>query len=162
MARFVEDSRLNMIIMSMICIVIIMGILYFTTESMTPFMGKSSLGGSPYEGFDNALSYFYTRDPTVAPFLSGASPVEQQDKKEDAKEFFKDIGAKSGKLVEGFAGLLGGPTNEDHGMMGYLAMNEARTDCKSFGYTKSTGNVCFSEEDIRLLTTRGGNYQPLK
>jgi hypothetical protein len=145
----------------MICIVIIMGILYFTTESMSPFMGKSSLGGSPYEGFDNALSYFYTRDPTVAPFLSGASPVEQQEK-EDTKEFFKDIGAKSGKLVEGFAGLLGGPTNEDHGMMGYLAMNEARTDCKSFGYTKSTGNVCFSEEDIRLLTTRGGNYQPLK
>lgn len=145
MARFADDSKLNMIIMSVICVVIIMGILMFASESMAPF---SKSVGSPYEGFDNALSFFYTRDPTVAPFLSSVTSISGSE--------------EEGKPVEGFAGLQSGPVTEDHGKMGYLAMNEAGPHCKSFGYTKSTGPICFSDEDIRLLTTRGGNFQPLK
>jgi len=28
---------------------------------------------------------------------------------------------------------------------------------KSMGYSRSTGPLCFNDEDLKLLTTRGGN-----
>jgi hypothetical protein len=61
--------------------------------------------------------------------------------------------------VTGFDGVQGGAQVEDSGMMGFLGPNAASVDCKSMGYTKSTGNVCFSPADIQLLTTRGGNFK---
>ena len=57
--------------------------------------------------------------------------------------------------VEGFEGLQSGPVNEQ--IIGFMYNNEANTTCKGYGYTTSKGNVCMSDNDIKLLTTRGMN-----
>jgi len=57
--------------------------------------------------------------------------------------------------VEGFEGLQSGPVNEQ--IIGFMYNNEASTTCKGYGYTTSKGNICMSDNDIKLLTTRGMN-----
>jgi hypothetical protein len=97
---------------------------------------------APYEGFKEAIEYFNSRDK------EGFASLNSSDY----------TGASAApKKVTGFDGVQGDSQVEDSGMMGFLGPNAASVDCKSMGYTKSTGNVCFSPSDIKLLTTRGGN-----
>lgn len=73
--------------------------------------------------------------------------------KEDKKEGFE---SSSEQKVAGFKGLYGSPYN-DQKPIGFMYNNKGSTTCKNFGYTNSQGFVCMSENDIKLLTTRGGN-----
>jgi hypothetical protein len=71
----------------------------------------------------------------------------------DAKEGFE---TSSEQKVAGFKGLYGSPY-EGQKPIGFMYNNKGSTTCKNFGYTNSQGFVCMSENDIKLLTTRGGN-----
>jgi hypothetical protein len=71
----------------------------------------------------------------------------------DAKEGFE---TSSEQKVAGFKGLYGSPY-EGQKPIGFMYNNKGSTTCKNYGYTNSQGFVCMSENDIKLLTTRGGN-----
>jgi hypothetical protein len=71
----------------------------------------------------------------------------------EAKEGFE---SSSEHKVAGFKGLYGSPY-EGQKPIGFMYNNKGSTTCKNFGYTNSQGFVCMSENDIKLLTTRGGN-----
>lgn len=58
--------------------------------------------------------------------------------------------------VVGFKGVQSGAYGDEK-IIGFMYNNESNTSCKPYGYTNSKGNICLSPEDIRLLTTRGGN-----
>lgn len=58
--------------------------------------------------------------------------------------------------VTGFSGLMSG-AYKDEKIIGFMYNNESGVNCKPYGYTNSKGNICLSDSDIRLLTTRGGN-----
>jgi hypothetical protein len=58
--------------------------------------------------------------------------------------------------VAGFNGLQSGAYGDEK-IIGFMYNNDSNTTCKPFGYTNSKGNICLSEGDIKLLTTRGGN-----
>ena len=73
--------------------------------------------------------------------------------KEDKKEGFE---SSSEHKVSGFKGLYGSPY-EGQKPIGFMYNNKGSTTCKNFGYTNSQGFICMSENDIKLLTTRGGN-----
>jgi hypothetical protein len=69
-----------------------------------------------------------------------------------------DISSKSSVAkVEGFA-LQPSPYNEPEVIDRY-GNTPGEPSCfgKSMGYSRSTGPLCFTEEDLKLLTTRGGN-----
>ena len=58
--------------------------------------------------------------------------------------------------VSGFSGLQVGAYGDEK-IIGFMYNNESNTSCKPYGYTNSKGNICMSEGDIKMLTTRGGN-----
>ena len=58
--------------------------------------------------------------------------------------------------VSGFSGLQVGAYGDEK-IIGFMYNNESNTSCKPYGYTNSKGNICLSEGDIKMLTTRGGN-----
>ena len=59
--------------------------------------------------------------------------------------------------VEGFA-LQPSPYSASD-MIDRYGKTPSESGCfgKSMGYSRSTGPLCFSDEDLKLLTTRGGN-----
>ena len=58
--------------------------------------------------------------------------------------------------VGGFSGLMTGAAANEQ-IIGFMYNNDSNTTCKSFGYTNSKGNICMSDSDIKMLTTRGMN-----
>lgn len=65
--------------------------------------------------------------------------------------------APSATKVEGFALQPGAYAASE--MIDRYGKTPGEPACfgKSMGYSRSTGPLCFTEEDLRLLTTRGGN-----
>ena len=140
--------------------VLIIVAMMFGSSDLVPSYGfeNKDLQGHPYEGFAQAMDYYHNRENA-----EGFAPLNPSD--------YNVVAVKQGmvgdataainygvpKKVTGFDGVQGDPVAENSGLMGYLSLNPARTDCTDYGYTKSTGRVCFSPEDVRLLTTRGGN-----
>ena len=117
--------------------VVIMLSLAFSTEGITGFYASSSrLIEYPFEGFDGENELI---DETEEGFR----------RKTLAKK------RAAAKKVEGFEGLQSGPIDEQ--IIGFMYNNESNTSCKPYGYTNSKGNICMSEGDIKMLTTRGGN-----
>ena len=117
--------------------VVIMLSLSFSTEGITGFYASSSrLIEYPFEGFDG-----------------------ENELIDDTEEGFrrKRLAKKraAAKKVEGFEGLQSGPIDEQ--IIGFMYNNESNTTCKGYGYTTSKGNVCLTDADIKLLTTRGMN-----
>ena len=114
--------------------VVIMLSLAFSTEGITGFYASSSrLIEYPFEGFDG----------------------ENELKDDETEEGFRRKKRAAAKKVEGFEGLQSGPIDEQ--IIGFMYNNESNTTCKGYGYTTSKGNVCLSESDIKMLTTRGMN-----
>jgi hypothetical protein len=64
---------------------------------------------------------------------------------------------KEPKMVEGFA-LQPAPFN-DNAILDRYGNTPSGPQCfgQSGGYSNSLGPLCFSQEDVRLLSTRGGN-----
>ena len=126
--------------------VLIIVAMMFGSSGLVPSYGfeNKSLQGHPYEGFAQAMDYFYNRENT-----EGFASLEPSN--------YGNVTTSGDLKVAGFGGVQGNATVENSGLMGYLAMNPGRSDCKDYGYTKSTGKVCFNDADVKLLTTRGGN-----
>jgi hypothetical protein len=145
-------------------IVLIMVAMMFGTSGLVPsygFEGKQ-LQSYPYEGFAQAVEYFNEREGEEGFASLNAGEYNEiysgvRVNGEFATDSSPAMNYGAPKKVTGFDGVQGDSAVENNGMMGYLGPNEARLDCKSYGYTKSTGNVCFSPADLKLLTTRGGN-----
>jgi hypothetical protein len=115
-----------------------------------PTPAATTTAAATYEGFKQAMEYFQSREKEGFASLNSG----------DYTNIYAGAAQTAAPLkVTGFDGVQGGAQVEDSGMMGFLGPNSASIDCKSMGYTKSTGNVCFSPADIQLLTTRGGNFK---
>lgn len=175
------SSRMEFFVICFLAIVLIMVAMYFGAGPVSGASSMSKLSGEPYEGFTDAMKYFSDREGEkkeekkegfALPKLNNATTQYQSTggvknvsgthvPATVTRNGFKDIGLykpqENGIKVEGFAGLQSGPLNESAGLMSFLRDNEASPTCPGYGYTKSTGNICMSPEDIRLLTTRGGN-----
>lgn len=80
-------------------------------------------------------------------FGSMSSPTSLESTPQDESPAIK---------VAGFNGLQSGAYGDEK-IIGFMYNNDSNTTCKPFGYTNSKGNICLSEGDIKLLTTRGGN-----
>lgn len=120
--------------------VVIMLSLSFSTEGITGFYASSSrLIEYPFEGFDGEN----LMKDTVDEGLTNRRMKQLAKKRAAAKK------------VEGFEGLQSGPIDEQ--IIGFMYNNESNTTCKGYGYTTSKGNVCLTDADIKLLTTRGMN-----
>lgn len=127
-----------------------------------PFEGFAA--HAPYEGFKQAMEYFQNRDngedEGFASLNSGDySNIYSGVSAGPSSDSTPAINYGVPQKVTGFDGVQGNSQVENSGLMGFLGPNAASVDCKSMGYTKSTGNVCFSPADIQLLTTRGGNFK---
>jgi hypothetical protein len=127
--------------------VVIMLSLAFSAEGITGFYRSSSrLIEYPYEGFAEIQSAYQMGDSVVEGYHGEKKRVEMMT---------SSTTPATAKKVEGFQGLQSGPIEEQ--AIGFMYNNESNTTCKGYGYTTSKGNVCLSDADIRLLTTRGMN-----
>jgi hypothetical protein len=116
-----------------------------TGSSYVPYMKTSHFDQAfPYEGMSNLKTRFAGTEL--------ASSVVSDKPTAPAKESYKNC-AK----VEGFA-LQPSPTSASE-LIDRYGKTPGEPSCfgKSMGYSRSTGPLCFTEEDLKLLTTRGGN-----
>lgn len=109
------------------------------------YSSVKTLNEYPYEGFDQIQSNFEARKEAFA---------AMDDKKKYAEAF---AAMESPPIkVSGFSGLQVGAYGDEK-IIGFMYNNDSNTSCKPYGYTNSKGNICMSEGDIKMLTTRGGN-----
>ncbi len=151
--------------------VVIMLSLAFSAEGISGFYKSSSgLIEYPYEGFADLQDAYEMGDTvdegfksrkrtkTVKKAAAAAPTPAAPAAAENAMLVRPSI--PTAKKVEGFQGLQSGPIEEQS--IGFMYNNESNTTCKGYGYTTSKGNVCLSDADIRLLTTRGMNATGVK
>lgn len=143
-----------------ILFVVILLTLAFSNSGITGFY-KSSRGlvEYPYEGFSDIQEAYEMREDDEG-FQEGAGKRRRRQRKPAAAANKIVTPASTKKQgfktkVEGFEGLQSGPVDEQ--IIGFMYNNEASTTCKGYGYTTSKGNICMSDADIKLLTTRGMN-----
>jgi hypothetical protein len=77
-----------------------------------------------------------------------------------SNEGFSDKGNKkepSCTNVVGFKGLLCSPDNNYINPKDIYSEAKGSLGCKSYGYSNSKGFLCMDPEQVRLLTSRGGN-----
>ena len=120
----------------------------------------SSLSEYPYEGFESVQNAFEAR--YAEPFEPNSNEkkyAEAFEPNSDEKKKFSEAFEASESppiKVSGFGGLMSGAYGNEK-IIGFMYNNDSNTSCKSYGYTNSKGNICLSDSDIKLLTTRGGN-----
>lgn len=133
--------------------VVILLALAFSTEGISGFYKTSrGLVEYPYEGFASLQEAYEMRDTEDEGFQEGVGRRSQRTIRAPAAV---KQGFETKVKVEGFEGLQSGPVDEQ--IIGFMYNNEANTTCKGYGYTTSKGNICMSDNDIKLLTTRGMN-----
>jgi hypothetical protein len=129
------------------------------------YSSAKSLKEYPYEGFEQIQKTFEARDEyekkqyaeAFGPYEKNkhAEAFEAMDEKKKYAEAFEAMDSPAIK-VAGFNGLQSGAYGDEK-IIGFMYNNDSNTTCKPFGYTNSKGNICLSDGDIKLLTTRGGN-----
>lgn len=138
--------------------VVILVSLAFSAEGITGFYKSSSgLIEYPYEGFADLQDAYEMGDTVDEGFKprKRKQAVKKAAPTPVANATLAGPSLPTAKKVEGFQGLQSGPVAEQ--AIGFMYNNESNTTCKGYGYTTSKGNVCLSDADIRLLTTRGMN-----
>lgn len=70
--------------------------------------------------------------------------------------FSNTVSVENPIKLTGFDGLLSSPGAE-HSLNDIYIGTKSDSKCQSYGYTNSNGNLCFDENQIKLLRTRGGN-----
>lgn len=68
-----------------------------------------------------------------------------------------DIVKSNDNKYVGFNGLLSSPDATATNPVDIYSQAPGEPSCKSFGYSNSRGFLCMNDEQVRLLTTRGGN-----
>ena len=135
--------------------VVILVSLAFSAEGITGFYKSSSgLIEYPYEGFAD-LQDAYEMGDTVDEGFRAKKRKQVVKAAPAGNAMLVGPSLPAAKKVEGFQGLQSGPIAEQS--IGFMYNNESNTTCKGYGYTTSKGNVCLSDADVRLLTTRGMN-----
>ena len=156
------DTRLLSII-GLLLVIFIAAML--GNSSVVGYSSANSLNEYPYEGFEQIQASFEARDEYEKKQYANAEAFEAMDeyKKKNYAEAFGPMNSASSLTSEtpaikvaGFNGLQSGAYGDEK-IIGFMYNNDANTSCKPFGYTNSKGNICLSPEDIKMLTTRGGN-----
>jgi hypothetical protein len=126
------------------------------------YSSVKTLNEYPYEGFDQIQSNYEARDKKNAEAFEPmdskkkyAEAFEPMDSKKKYAEAFEPMDSPAIK-VAGFSGLQVGAYGDEK-IIGFMYNNESNTSCKPYGYTNSKGNICMSNQDIKMLTSRGGN-----
>jgi hypothetical protein len=122
------------------------------------YSSVETLNEYPYEGFDQIQSNFEKRKEAFAAMDDKkryAEAFAAMDDKKKYAEAFAPMDSPAIK-VSGFSGLQVGAYGDEK-IIGFMYNNESNTSCKPYGYTNSKGNICMSQGDIKMLTTRGGN-----
>ena len=135
------------------------------------YSSVKTLNEYPYEGFDQIQSKFEKRKEAFGPMENKKKYAEAFAAMENKKKYAEAFGPMDDKKkyaeafaamespaikVSGFSGLQVGAYGDEK-IIGFMYNNESNTSCKPYGYTNSKGNICMSEGDIKMLTTRGGN-----
>jgi hypothetical protein len=141
-------------------LVIFIGVM-LGNSGIVGYSSVKTLNEYPYEGFDQIQSKFEERKEKAEAFApmddkkKYAEAFAAMDDKKKYAEAFAPMDSPAIK-VSGFSGLQVGAYGDEK-IIGFMYNNESNTSCKPYGYTNSTGNICMSEGDIKMLTTRGGN-----
>jgi len=154
-------------------LVIFIGVM-LGNSGIVGYSSVKTLNEYPYEGFDQIQSKFEERKEKAEAFAAmddkkkyaeAFAPMDDKkkyaeafaamDDKKKYAEAFAPMDSPAIK-VSGFSGLQVGAYGDEK-IIGFMYNNESNTSCKPYGYTNSTGNICMSEGDIKMLTTRGGN-----
>jgi hypothetical protein len=138
------ETKLLSVVGLLLVILIALFLANRSTESYS--MSSKGLAAYPYEGFEGIQKAFEAR--YGEPFV----PNSEEKKFAEAFEASQSPPIK----VTGFNGLMSGAVGNEQ-IIGFMYNNESNTTCKPFGYTNSKGNICMSDSDIKLLTTRGMN-----
>lgn len=167
------DTRLLSIV-GLLLVIFIAAML--ANNGVVGYSTTGSLKEYPYEGFAEIKERFEARDESaIKKALSPAeafSPMDALNSLNPMKmlspaEAFGPMNSTTSLpstpedespalKVVGFKGVQSGAYGDEK-IIGFMYNNESNTSCKPYGYTNSKGNICLSPEDIRLLTTRGGN-----
>ena len=110
------------------------------------YSSSKSLNEYPYEGFEAIQNAFKAR------YTEAFGPNEDKKKYAEAFESSESPALK----VTVFTGLQTGAYGNEK-IIGFMYNNDSGAACESFGYTNSKGNICMSDSDKKLLTSRGGN-----
>jgi hypothetical protein len=135
------DTRLLSIVG--LLLVIFIGAM-LANSGVVGYSSTKSLNEYPYEGFAQMQEKFKARDEEKK-YADALSPMEA----------FEPMDSPAIK-VAGFKGIQSGAYGDEK-IIGFMYNNESNTSCKPYGYTNSKGNICLSPEDIKMLTSRGGN-----
>ena len=163
------DTRLLSII-GLLLVIFIAAML--ANSSVVGYSSAKSLTEYPYEGFAEIQEKFKARAEAFGPmdeyekkkYAEALTPMEVVNSLNPfKKDAFGPMNSASSLTSEtpaikvaGFNGLQSGAYGDEK-IIGFMYNNDANTTCKPFGYTNSKGNICLSEGDIKMLTTRGGN-----
>ena len=167
------DTRLLSIV-GLLLVIFIAAML--ANSGVVGYSATGSLKEYPYEGFAEIKERFEARDEnTIKKVLSPAdafSPMDALNSLNPMKmlspaEAFGPMNSTTSLpstpedespalKVVGFKGVQSGAYGDEK-IIGFMYNNESNTTCKPYGYTNSKGNICLSPEDIKMLTTRGGN-----
>ena len=141
-------------------LVIFIGVM-LGNSGIVGYSSVKTLNEYPYEGFDQIQSKFEERKEKAEAFgpmdnkKKYAEAFGPMDNKKKYAEAFAPMDSPAIK-VSGFSGLQVGAYGDEK-IIGFMYNNDSNTSCKPYGYTNSKGNICLSEGDIKMLTTRGGN-----
>ena len=72
----------------------------------------------------------------------------------------KDLPVGVPTKVNGFEGLMSSPGAKQDLNEIYIG-TKSDSMCPSYGYTNSTGNLCLNANQIKQLSTRGGNCEKI-
>ena len=122
------------------------------------YSSVKTLNEYPYEGFDQIQSNFEARKEAFAAMDEKKKYAEAFGPMDEKKKYAEAFAAMESPpiKVSGFSGLQVGAYGDEK-IIGFMYNNDSNTSCKPYGYTNSKGNICMSEGDIKMLTTRGGN-----
>jgi hypothetical protein len=151
---------MNTGLLSIIGLILVIFIaLMLGNSSVSGYSSPKTLSEYPYEGFEASQDAFEKRyaeafEPSSdKKKYAEAFEASSSDKKKYAEAFET---SSSEMKVFGFSGLQNNAYGNENAV-GFMYNNESNKNCQPFGYTTSTGNVCLSDADKKLLTTRGGN-----
>jgi len=153
MAKFLKSlNRSHYIVLGIGLIIIVGAIMMSGKDFEGHAFNATTLYEYPYEGFEQVQDAYNKREKTATEDKEGF-----EDKKK--KEGFESMPESTLMKVNGLTGLYGSPDAEVHlAVPGFSMAGADGSKCKTYGYTNSKGNVCFTPEEQRLLDTRGGNY----
>lgn len=102
----------------------------------------------------------YSRDGilNMYPYTEGFSEYTTSDNNNSIDSYTQyNIASSKDNQYMSFNGLVSSPDNINLNPNDIYSQAPGEPSCRSFGYSNSRGFLCMNPEQIRLLTSRGGN-----